>query len=115
MLVLCTHNSARSQMAERILRSLSGGSVEAHSRQRSKSINEFLGQTFDYVITVCDSVREVCPTFPGSPEWIHWSLPDPAEVEDAGARRRAFDNTAVELTTRFRQLLAQIQHHQADS
>ncbi|NPV07713.1 MAG: arsenate reductase ArsC [Anaerolineae bacterium] len=102
MLVLCTGNSARSQMAEAIVRKLAGDAVEVHSAgiapaglnplavqamaeigvdisgQRSKSVTEFLGQRFDLVLTVCDSARESCPVFPGAPEYVHWSLPDPA-------------------------------------
>ncbi|MBL8120843.1 MAG: arsenate reductase ArsC, partial [Anaerolineae bacterium] len=110
VLFLCTHNSARSQMAEALLRHLSGGRVQADSAgsevrdvhplaiqvmdergldiraQRSKHLDEFSGQRFDRVITVCDRVREVCPTFPGRPETSHWSLPDP--TEGAGAKRQ---------------------------
>lgn len=102
VLILCTGNSARSQMAEGLLRHLGGAAVEAHSAgtkpvglnplavaamreigvdiagQRSKSVAEFAGQRFDTVITVCDSAAEHCPVFPGAPQRIHWSLPDPA-------------------------------------
>lgn len=105
VLILCTGNSARSQMAEGLLRSLSRGGLEVHSAgtkpsrvnplaieamkelgmdissHRSKSVEEFAGQTFDVVITVCDNARESCPVFPGAPERIHWSFPDPAAVE----------------------------------
>lgn len=134
VLFLCTHNSARSQMAEGILRTLSGGDVEAFSagtepaavhplavstmletgidirRQRSKSMNEFLDQRFDYVVTVCDRASESCPVFPGDPERIHWSIPDPAAVAgDEATRARAFHTAAVELTTRIRYLLIAIQ------
>ena len=132
VLFLCTHNSARSQMAEGILRHLGGDRVmafsagsqpaEVHpdavrvltaigidiSQQRSKQLDRFADQSFDYIITVCDRVREVCPLFPNDPERIHWSFPDPAAVEDAAARERAFQQTAQQLMTRIRQLLTLI-------
>jgi thioredoxin type arsenate reductase len=131
VLFLCTHNSARSQMAEGILRELGGDRVETASAgtevtrvhplavremaergidisgHRSKHLDEFLGERFDYVITVCDNAREACPIFPGDPERIHWSIPDPSAVEgDETARRNAFKRAADELTTRLRYLLA---------
>jgi protein-tyrosine-phosphatase len=133
VLFLCTHNSARSQMAEALLRHASQGAVEVHSAgteparlhplavevmaerglrldgQRSKHVSGYAGQTFDYVITVCDLAREACPAFPGEPEQIHWSLPDPAAV--VGARvRRAFETTADELEARVEQLRMLIEH-----
>lgn len=100
-LFLCTHNAARSQMAEGILRHITANQVEvfsagtepAHihpmaiqvmdemeidiSNQQSKAIERFICESFDYVITVCDRAREACPTFPGNSEMIHWSIPDP--------------------------------------
>jgi len=133
VLILCTHNSARSQMAEGILRAMSKGAVDVMSAgseptvvnpdavramarsgidisgQRSKHMDEFTGQAFDYVITVCDSVREVCPVFPGDPERIHWSFADPSEVVDAQEREHAFDQTALGLIYRFRHLLTLIE------
>ncbi|MBP7690613.1 MAG: helix-turn-helix domain-containing protein [Anaerolineales bacterium] len=129
VLFLCTHNSARSQMAEALLRQMSAGRVRADSAgsetraihplaiqvmdergldiraQRSKQLNEFAGQRFDRVITVCDRVREVCPTFPGKPETSHWSLPDPAEVTGAKRQLAAFRDTAQQLTARIEFLL----------
>jgi len=132
VLFLCTHNSARSQMAEGILRHLapavhvaSAGTevsrvhplaIEAlapHkidlSRHRSKHLSEFVGQRFDYVITVCDRASESCPLFPGDPERLHWSLPDPAAVEgDEATRLHAFQATAQDLLTRIRDLVALI-------
>jgi arsenate reductase (thioredoxin) len=105
VLILCTANSARSQMAEGLLRELGGEKVEAFSAgsapsrvnpfaieamnlrgidisgQRSKSLKEYLQQPFDYVITVCDNAAESCPLFPGKAQRIHWSFPDPAAVE----------------------------------
>lgn len=133
VLFLCTHNSARSQMAEGILRSSSGGEVEVASAgtepsrvhplaaramaevqidisgQESKSMEKFLGVRFDYVITVCDRASESCPIFPGDPERIHWSIPDPAAVQgDEKTRYRAFQTAATELLARIRLLLIAI-------
>ena len=130
VLFLCTHNSARSQMAEGILRAAGGDRVEVFSagnepsevhplaieamaainvdisRQHSKHMGEFTGQHFDYIITVCDRVRESCPIFPGDPEQIHWSFPDPAAVMGTERQRyQAFVQTARELTTRIHYLL----------
>jgi protein-tyrosine-phosphatase len=129
VLFLCTHNSARSQMAEALLRKISHGTAEALSAgsearevhplaiqvmrehgldirgQHSKHLDDFRGQNFDYVITVCDRVREVCPTFPGEPSVLHWSLPDPIEVSGARARLLAFRQTADQLAIRIRYLL----------
>jgi arsenate reductase len=121
-------------MAEGILRDLSSGSVEVFSagteptrvhplavqtlkelgidisNQRSKGIDEFTSQTFDVVITLCDSARESCPTLPGDPERIHWSFPDPAAAEGTEAERlAAFRQVARELTTRLRPSLSLIQ------
>lgn len=105
VLFLCTHNSARSQMAEGLLRHLGGPGIEVFSAgnqpatvhphairamaelgidissQRSKHVDEFLGQSFDLVITVCDRVRENCPVFPDDPEHVHWSIPDPLAAD----------------------------------
>lgn len=133
VLFLCTHNSARSQMAEGLLRHLGEGKVEAYSagtevtrvhplailamanlgidisRQWSKHMDEYAGQTFDYVVTVCDHAAESCPYFPGDPERLHWSLPDPSAVEgDEETKLRAFVMTADQLAVRIRQLLASI-------
>jgi arsenate reductase len=105
VLILCTGNSARSQMAEGLLRTLAGERFEVVSAgskpsvvnrfaiaamdergidirsHRSKHLNEFREQPFDYVITVCDNAAETCPIFPGPAKRIHWSFPDPAAVE----------------------------------
>ena len=129
VLFLCTGNSARSQMAEAILRHLSRGAVDVRSAgsdprpqinplareavkkvfgldmagQRPKSMNDFLSERFDYVITVCDRAAEVCPTFPGAPEMIRWSLPDPAEARGSEEERlRTFENSAKDLMQRIR-------------
>ncbi len=113
VLILCTGNSARSQMAEGLLRSLGGDRFEVVSAgtkpsivrpeaiavmselsidlssHRSKHIGEFDGQHFDYVITVCDNANESCPLFPDNTERIHWSFPDPAAVEGNETERLA--------------------------
>ena len=104
VLILCTGNSARSQMAEGILRHIAGDKYEVESAgtiasfvrpqaisvmneididisgHRSKSLDEFLDQQFDYIITVCDNANQTCPVFPGKAERIHWSFDDPAEA-----------------------------------
>jgi protein-tyrosine-phosphatase len=133
VLFLCTHNSARSQMAEGILRSLAGDLVEVFSagsepgavhpmavramaqtnidisHQHAKHMDQFAGQRFDYIITVCDRVREACPAFPDDPKKIHWSFEDPAAVEGAErVRYQAFQATARELMTRISYLLLMI-------
>jgi arsenate reductase (thioredoxin) len=113
VLILCTGNSARSQMAEGLLRALADDQFEVYSAgskpsvvnplaiaamdergidirsHRSKHLNEYLAQPFDYVITVCDNAAETCPLFPGPARRIHWSFPDPAAVEGAEAERLA--------------------------
>lgn len=138
VLFLCTGNSARSQMAEGILRHLSEGSIDVESagtrprgvnplavkaleptidisHQRSKHLDEFIHERFDYVITLCDRAREECPIFPGHPERIHWSFPDPAEVEGEEEREAAFRRTASELFTRLRYLIAMIERKRKTS
>jgi protein-tyrosine-phosphatase/DNA-binding transcriptional ArsR family regulator len=125
VLFLCTHNSARSQIAEGLLRAkaknaevFSAGTEVTRvnpyaiaamdrlgidiSKQHSKSLEEFRSQKFDYVITVCDRAKESCPIFPGAPEQIHWSIPDPSEVKGSDEdKHRAFDRTAAELNQRI--------------
>jgi protein-tyrosine-phosphatase len=77
------------------------------SEQRSKHLDEFAGQSFNYVITVCDRAREVCPVFPDQPVNLHWSLPDPGEMDGSEQERRlAFEQTADQLTTRIHYFLS---------
>ena len=134
VLFLCTGNSARSQVAEALAEQLSNGAVRAASAgshpkplhpnavrvmrargvdlggRNSKHLSAFAGERFDYVISLCDRVREVCPEFPGGPELIHWSIPDPAR-EPGGDEETlpAFERMADELATRISFLLERIE------
>ncbi|MBI4302284.1 MAG: DUF1232 domain-containing protein [Chloroflexi bacterium] len=118
VLFICTENRARSQMAEGLLRYLSGGRFEVFSAgtepgqlsplsiqvmreigidisgQWSKGVEEFAGQEFDFVVTVCDSARQACPYFPGNGRRLHWEVADPAEAETAGGDALAAFRTA---------------------
>jgi arsenate reductase (thioredoxin) len=111
VLFLCTHNSARSQMAEGLLRHLAGDRFEAMSAgteatrvrplairameemgidisgQESKTLNRYLEEPIDYVITVCDDANEACPFFPGARSRLHWSFEDPSKVEGSEEQR----------------------------
>lgn len=127
VLFLCTHNSARSQMAEALLRHVGGDHFEVYSAgtepgrvhplaikamddigldisgHTSKSLNGFIGDEFDYVITVCDQANESCPIFPGDPNRIHWSFPDPSAVEGTEEERlKAFADIRDQLRMRLR-------------
>jgi ArsR family transcriptional regulator, arsenate/arsenite/antimonite-responsive transcriptional repressor / arsenate reductase (thioredoxin) len=140
VLFLCTGNSARSQIAEALVQQLTGGAVGAQSAgshpkplhpnavrvmgergidlagRRSKHLSEFAEGRFDYVISLCDRVREVCPEFPSHPGLIHWSIADPArECSTDEQTYRAFQRTADELATRIPfllELMAQAAHTQ---
>ena len=133
VLLLCTHNSARSQMAEGFLKDRSCHQIEVFSagndplplhplaiqvmrefnidihEQKSKKQDVFLDQIFDYVITVCDRARETCSVFPGHPVFVHWSIPDPtAAPGPLDAKKQAFRDTALELDERIKFFLAAI-------
>jgi protein-tyrosine-phosphatase len=86
--------------------------IKSISQQHSKHLDVFADQSFDYIITVCDRVREVCPLFPSDPERIHWSFADPAAVEDDAAHERAFQQTGQQLLTRIRHLITLISRQQ---
>jgi len=140
-LFVCTHNSARSQMAEGFLRHIGAGDVEAVSAgtepgelhplavevmaeegidisgQRAKSVDGFVQQQFDYVITVCDDANEACPFFPNAANRLHWSFPDPSAaggtreeklavfrtVRDAIRGRMIFDLLNAEMVFEYEQ------------
>jgi protein-tyrosine-phosphatase len=130
VIFVCTGNSARSQMAEALLRRDGGDRVEVVSAgvrprgvhpmtiialgkvgiditgARSKPVGEFLGQRFDYVITVCDRARATCPVFPGGGVTLHWGVDDPAEATGTDAERQvAFDRALKELAIRIHTFL----------
>ena len=131
VLVLCTGNVARSQMAEGLLRHMAGDRFEVFSaglspsyvrpnaiavmkelgidisHHRSKSMNEFLDTPFDYVITVCDHASEHCPVFPGPAKRIHWSIADPVAPGGEAAQLEAFRQARDDLQQRFRIFIEQ--------
>src|SRR4051794_9727521 len=134
VLFLCTGNSARSQIAEALASRLSAGVVEAVSAgshpkplhpdavrvmrrrgidlsgRRSKHVSEFSDHRFDYVITLCDRVREVCPEFTGAPVTMHWSIPDPARAAATDEETLpGFERTATELYARVEVLIEAIE------
>jgi arsenate reductase len=131
VLFLCVHNSARSQMAEGMLRAWGGAAFEAHSAgneatevrplaiaamdelgiviraQRSKSISEYAGQSFDFAITVCDDAREACPFFPGAATQLHWRFDDPSAASGTDAERLAtFRRVRDEIADEVRAFIA---------
>jgi protein-tyrosine-phosphatase/DNA-binding transcriptional ArsR family regulator len=133
VLFVCTGNSARSPMAEALLRRHAGDGVTVTSAgtrpkdamhpdavralaeafgidiagQPTQALDDVGRRRFDVVVTLCDKAREACPEFPGHPRWIHWSIPDPAAANDSGpgGGYAAYQRTAVEIGTRVRHLL----------
>jgi arsenate reductase len=130
VLILCTGNSARSQMAEGLLRALGGGRLEVESAgtkpslvrpeaiaamaelgidlsgHRSKSADEFANQPFDLVLTVCDNARETCPVYPGAKRLVHHSFEDPAHVQGTEQERvAAFSRVRDQIRAYFEQEL----------
>lgn len=127
VLFICTHNSARSQMAEGFLRHLAGDRFDVYSAgteatsirpeaifvmneigidisgQTSKTLHRYLPERWDYVITVCDDANESCPLFPGTSERSHWSFPDPAQATGSEeARVSAFRDVRDQVAGRVR-------------
>lgn len=139
VLFLCTRNSARSQMAEALLRQLGHGTVEAYSAGSHpatrvhplavrlmervgidmqhavpKHLEQFHAQHFDAIIIVCDQVHEICPVFPGNSDPIHWTFPDP--IQTAGSeeeRSRACEQTSLQLAFRVRLLLTMLERRRS--
>lgn len=130
VLFVCTGNSARSVMAEALLRHKGGPDFEVHSAgtephginpltlatldqagidaswARSKSVTEYLGQPFDYVVTVCDQARQVCPVFPGVHQSLHWGYEDPAEATGTEEERLAvFRRVFIQISKRINQFI----------
>ena len=130
VLFVCTGNSARSVMAEALVRRKGGSAFEVHSAgthpkginpltmrilaeagidaswARSKSVTEYLAQQFDYVVTVCDEARQVCPVFPGVHESLHWGYEDPADATGTEEERLAvFRRVFVQLGERINQFV----------
>lgn len=138
VLFVCTGNSARSIMAEALLRHHGGDRFEVHSAgtepkgvnpltlrvladsgidasfARSKSVQEYLGQRFDYVVTVCDQARQTCPVFPGVHESLHWGYEDPAAAEGTEEQRLVvFRRVLVQMSERVRQFATLTQRQPA--
>lgn len=130
VIFVCTGNSARSQMAEALLRHDGGDRFEVVSAgvdprgvhplavaalakvgidissATSKPVAMFLGQRFDYVITLCDRARSTCPVFPGGSETLHWGLDDPAEAEGTESERLAvFERVLTEVAGRIHRFI----------
>ena len=131
VLFICLHNSARSQMAEGLLRSFAGDRFDVFSAgieasairpeaivamdeigidiagQTSKTLERYLGQPFDWLITVCDTARQQCPIFPGVEQTSHWGIDDPAKVSGTKEERlHAFRLARDELRSRIRLFVA---------
>jgi protein-tyrosine-phosphatase len=128
VLFLCTGNSARSQLAEALLRNLSHGRIDVFSAGTApqadvhpltrqvlaerygidasalipKSLEQFLSRRFDVVVTVCDEAAEVCPVFPHAAQQVHWNFEDPVAVPAGPDQKRAFENVASGLVGRLR-------------
>ena len=139
VLFVCTGNSARSLMAEALVRQKGGDRFEVHSAgtdprgvnpltravlaeagidaswARSKSVDEYLGQQFDYVVTVCDEARQVCPVFPGAHESLHWGYDDPAEATGSEEERLVvFRRVFIQLGERINQFIPLALRQQAE-
>ena len=135
VLILCTGNSARSQMAEGLLRELGGDSFEVASagisptqvrkeaieamkeigidisKHYSKDVDRFVADSFDYVITVCDNANERCPVFPGKAKRVHWGFEDPALAQgDEAARLSAFRTIRDQIKTRLESFIEITKH-----
>jgi arsenate reductase len=138
VLFLCVHNSARSQIAEGLLRSMAGGAVIVKSAgleagrlrpeavavmaelgldisaHRSKSVDELAGDRFDVVVTTCDEAKEACPLFPGAGRTLHWDLADPAAIEgDDDTRLSAFRDVRDELWAHVAELARDLERSQS--
>ena len=133
VLFLCTHNSARSQMAEGLLRHLAGDRFEVMSAgteakfvrpeamsamaelgvdisgQESKTLERYLGEPFDYVVTVCDGANEACPVFPGAKSRLHWSFRDPSQATGGDEERlEVFREVRDEILARIEEELVPV-------
>jgi len=140
VLFVCTHNSARSQMAEGFLRRFGGDAVEAVSAgtepgelhplaiavmaekgidisgQHAKSVDDFVEQRFDYVITVCDDAKEACPFFPNAASRLHWSIANPSAVRGTPEERLAFFREVRDgIRARVRELLTTLPPHSTNN
>ena len=127
VLILCVGNSCRSQMAEGFLRHWAGTRYEVHSagtrpsvlnskaiqvmgeigidisQHRSKSVNDFEGQAFDHIVTVCDAAKESCPVFPHIKRILHWNFEDPADAQGSeDSILQVFRRVRDEITTQFK-------------
>lgn len=136
VLFLCVHNSARSQMAEGMLRAWAGAAVDAHSAgnevakvrplairameeigidisgHRSKAVDEFFGQKFDVSVTVCDEAKEACPFFPGAAAQVHWRFDDPSAAQGSEEEQLAvFRRVRDEIGEHVRLFIAEHKLH----